>query len=149
MALCWQPTMQPPQWMQPRRAGPAPPKYGSGTSTPSAPGAPKKVPTGVGRKLSPRPRPSAISRRTASAGVIARIGRHAQHPAGGGVMTLPLALPMGQLAPGRLLERRGVRLQQDVGIAQAPAADPGAMQDEDVPERTDLEDAEAAEPGRP
>ena len=41
------------------RAGPAPPKYGSGTVLP---GSPKKTPTGVGWNVSPTPMSSAVRR---------------------------------------------------------------------------------------
>jgi hypothetical protein len=44
LALCGQPTMQRPHSTQPVRAGPSPPKYGSGTVSP---GVPKNTPTRV------------------------------------------------------------------------------------------------------
>ena len=47
--------------MQPVRAGPAPPKYGSGTVLPGvfSPSLPKNTPTGVGTQVSPTPMSSA------------------------------------------------------------------------------------------
>ena len=49
MAPWRQPVMHSPHSVQPLRAGPAPPKYGSATSTP---GSPKYTPTGVGTNVS-------------------------------------------------------------------------------------------------
>jgi hypothetical protein len=64
--------MHSPHSMQPRRGGPAPPKYGSGTSTPGscAPSRPKNTPTRVGLTVSPRPNSSATRRMTTSLGVM-------------------------------------------------------------------------------
>ena len=58
--------MQPPHRVHPRRGGPAPPKYGSGTSSP---GSPKKTATSVGPYVSPTPICSATRWTAASAGV--------------------------------------------------------------------------------
>ena len=70
LALWRQPLMHSPQLRQVRRAGPAPPKNGSATSSPAAwPGPPKKTPTGVGWKVSPTPMSSATFSITSSAGV--------------------------------------------------------------------------------
>ena len=51
--------MHPPQKLQPVRAGPSPPKYGSGTSLPASP---KKTATSVGWKVFAQPISAAISR---------------------------------------------------------------------------------------
>jgi hypothetical protein len=63
--------MQEPHSTQPVRAGPAPPKYGSGTFSPGAlvPSGPKNTPTGVGTKVSPQPMSSATSFKMRSASV--------------------------------------------------------------------------------
>jgi len=65
--------MQLPHSVQPVRAGPAPPKYGSGTVTPgsrpgvpSSRGRPKNTPTGVWRNVWPTPISSATALITAS-----------------------------------------------------------------------------------
>ena len=57
--------------MQPVRAGPAPPKYGSGTVFPGvfSPSGPKNTPTGVGTNVSPTPMSSATSFMMRSASV--------------------------------------------------------------------------------
>ena len=62
--------MHSPQVRQALRAGPAPPKNGSATSSPlRASGPPKKTPTGVGWKVSPTPMSSATCFITTSDGV--------------------------------------------------------------------------------
>jgi hypothetical protein len=62
--------MHSPQLRQGLRSGPAPPKNGSATfSSGSAPGPPKKTPTGVGWKVSPTPMSVATFSITSSAGV--------------------------------------------------------------------------------
>ena len=57
--------------MQPVRAGPAPPKYGSGTVLPGvfSPFGPKNTPTGVATNVSPTPISSATSLTMRSASV--------------------------------------------------------------------------------
>ena len=57
--------------MQPVRAGPAPPKYGSGTVLPGvfSPSGPKNTPTGVATNVSPTPMSSATSFMMRSASV--------------------------------------------------------------------------------
>ena len=67
--------MQAPHSMQVRRAGPAPPKKGSGASVPgSVPGGPKYTPTGAVWKVSPTPISSATACITTSAGVMVGLG---------------------------------------------------------------------------
>jgi hypothetical protein len=63
--------MQQPHSRQPVRAGPAPPKYGSGTVLPGVlvPSGPKNTPTGVGTQVSPHPISSATSLTMRSASV--------------------------------------------------------------------------------
>jgi hypothetical protein len=57
--------------MQVDRSGPAPPKKGSATVSPSAcPASPKKTPTGVGRNVWPTPISSATFLIATSAGVV-------------------------------------------------------------------------------
>ena len=79
----------------------------------------------------------------------ARIGRDAEHPAGGVVVGTEQGLPVGQVAPGRCGEHLVPRRHQHVGIAQAAAADARAVQHEDVAEGADLQNPEAAERGGP
>ncbi len=75
--------MHSPHSTQDRRAGPAPPKYGSGTSSPGAafavPSAslpsPKNTPTGAMWKVSPTPIRSAAARRWTSEGVTVGLSR--------------------------------------------------------------------------
>ena len=70
-ASCRHPVMHSPQCRHPWRAGPAPPKYGSGTSSPGfspALPAPKKTPTSAWPKVWPTPISSATSRITSSDG---------------------------------------------------------------------------------
>ncbi len=83
MAPWRQPVMHSPHSAQARREGPAPPKYGSGTSPPgfalafpsaSSP-SPKKTPTGAMWKVSPMPIASAADFRCTSEGVIVGLSR--------------------------------------------------------------------------
>ena len=67
MAPWRQPVMHSPHSRQPVRAGPAPPKNGSGDVTPGP--SPKYTPTCVGATVSARPRSAATWRITTSDGV--------------------------------------------------------------------------------
>ena len=70
LALWRQPVMHSPQLRHGLRSGPTPPKYGSATcSSGSAPGPPKKTPTGVGWKVSATPISPATFSITSSDGV--------------------------------------------------------------------------------
>jgi hypothetical protein len=70
LALCRHPVMQAPQPMQVLRAGPAPPKNGSGASLPGSwPGRPKNTPTGVGWNVWATPISVATCSITSSDGV--------------------------------------------------------------------------------
>ncbi len=67
LALCRQPVMQLPHSWQPVRAGPLPPKNGSGTVSPGP--SPKNTPTGVMRNVWPTPMSSATALNVWSSGV--------------------------------------------------------------------------------
>ena len=120
--------------MQPVRAGPAPPKYGSGTVLPGRLLA-------IGTEEHPDRR---RHERVADAHVLGdlfheavgigegRILDDAEHPLRLVVMRHQLCAPVGDARPLRVGEERLRRHVQRVGVVQGPTADPGACQDHDV-----------------
>ena len=127
--------------MQPVRAGPSPPKKGSGTS---APGLSKKTPTRVLVKVSPTPISSPYSLQQLVGRADALVLDDAEHPLGGLVVGRELGLPVAQLGPLGVLEEGRAGPVERVGVAEAAAADAAAGDDEDV-----LEEGQPQNPRMP
>ena len=138
--------------MQPVRAGPAPPKYGSGTVLPGrllAVGAEEHARPGVGDEG------------VADAHVVGdllhdpvgvgerRVGDDAEHPLRLVVVRHQLGAPVGDVRPLRVVEERLRRHVQRVGVVQRAAADARAGQDHHVAQQVDALDAVHAELRRP
>ena len=137
--------------MQPVRAGPAPPKYGSGTVLPGVfcPSGPKNTPTGVGYE------------RVADAHLVGdllddaigvgerRVLDDAEHPLRLLVVRHQFGAPVGDVGPLLIGEERLGRHIQRVGVVQRSATDAGAGQDHHVAQQVDALDAVHAQFRRP
>lgn len=133
------------------RAGPAPPKYGSGTVTPGA-----LVPSGTKEHADRRRHPRVTEPHLVgdllddAVGVgEGRVIHHAQHPLRLLVVRHQFGTPVGDVRPLPVVEERVGRHIQRVGVIQRAAAHPGAGQDHHVAQRVDPLDAIAAQPRRP
>ena len=143
--------MQDPHSRQPVRAGPAPPKYGSGTVSPGVlvPSGPKNTPTGVGTNVSPHTHVVGDLLDDAVGVGEGRVLHHAQHPLRLLVVRHQLGAPVGDVRPLPVVEERLGWHVERVGVVQRSTADAGAGQDHHVAQQVDALDAVAAELGRP
>ena len=125
--------------MHPVRAGPAPPKYGSGTVLPGAlvPSGPKEHPDGRRHE------------RVSDADFVGdffdyavgigerRILDHTEHPLRLVVVRHQLGAPVGDVRPLPVGEERLRRHVQGVGVVERSAADTGARQNHHVAQQVD------------
>ncbi len=79
----------------------------------------------------------------------AGVGHHAEHRRGQVVVRRELRLPVGDVAPLRVLEERGRRDVQGVGVVERATADPRTGEDHHVREAVDPLYPKAFELGRP
>ena len=81
--------------------------------------------------------------------IVLVVGDDAEHPLGLVVVRSEVGLPVGQLAPLRVLVEAPARPVERVRVAERAAADPGAAHDRDVLEQRQPEDPAQPEPRRP
>ena len=81
------------------------------------------------------PMSSATAFITRSDGEVPGVGGDAEHPPGLVVVRGELVLPVGDVRPLRVGVDAGRRLVERVRVAERPAADAGAGEDEDVAQR--------------
>ncbi len=77
------------------------------------------------------------------------IGDGAEHPSCGGEVLGHDRSPVLEPGPLGIVPHRLGRFEEGVGVDQAAAADPDAVEDERFPEEVEAEDPTAAEPGKP
>jgi hypothetical protein len=75
----------------------------------------------------------------------AGVGGYTEHAAGGVVVRQQDILPVGQVFPGGVIEQLIRGLHQDIGIPQASATHAGAVQNKDILEWADLQNAKTAQ----
>ena len=145
--------MHSPHSVQARRRGPAPPKYGSATSSP---GAAFAVPPGVlavAEEHADRRQVEGVAdAHLLGGGLQMDVGRrhrrvepHAEHPLGLVVVRRQLLLPVGDPAPLPVLEEGGGRHVEGVGVVERAAADSRAGQHQHIAQDVDALDAVEAE----
>ncbi len=148
LALKGQPVVQRAQWRHGRRAGPAPPKKGSGTAA-SGSSSSKRTPTSVawnvcsGPQVCRHPSQHLVSRPQP------RVGGGAQHALGLVVVRRELGAPVGDVGPGRVGVEGVVRLVEGVGVDQRTAADADGAEERDLAHRAEAHRAEHPQARRP